>query len=401
MLNKDSSSSSTNTILKALATWDIINLTLATLNNVFRYYIEFYMESENYNADTAETFAYMLIHFIIPMNLSATYGSFVMTVMVTVDRYIAVCKPMVIRRRKQVYIVIALLSLYVMIFHIPVYFEYKVNTYAGISIQTFPEAKPVKRINENDQLWANQPYQLLYRIVLATLLRDFVPIILLIVFNVRLYIALKAMRDRYLNMRRGSNRLETRRHASSSESLTRTVVVVVTVFLIITLPNIIYELINRTKQIATQININGGPKINADIQESLHSVQYNIYFITSAKLLTSVASSVNFVIYILFARKFKKIFIATFCKFSCLKGRFDDTTMSNSSNPGLTSGGTHMAGAAAQVLPINIATVDSMNDLNCDIDTNEGSSNENNQDAEETPKKTVTYDNNNLITEYP
>ena len=382
VLNKDKSSSSTNSILKALAIWDISNLTLRTLNNFCIYYILYYIDSKYYSYGLAKIVAYALKWFIIPMKSVATYGSFVMTVMVTVDRYIAVCKPMVVRRKRQVYVVVAFLSVYVICFHIPVCFEYQVNTYAGIYRHTgVSNPKRVIRLNNRDALWSNSTYQLLYRVILATILRDFGPMVLLIVFNAKLYRALKEMRKRYLNMRRGSNMAETRRHTSSSESLTRTVLIVVTVFLVLTLPNLVYELINRTRQIAVQRN-------HTEIAEQLFPIQFNIYFITISQLMISTASSVNFVIYILFARKFRKIFINTFCRCGCFKGYFEDITVSNSSNH--NNNNSNLALPAAKVLPYNIALSNS-EEAESDVDNNANRTL--NNLGEPSPKKTVTYDN--------
>lgn len=341
------------------------------------------MDSKYYDYKTAEILAYLLKWFLIPMKSATTYGSFTMTVMVTVDRYIAVCKPMVVRRKRQVHIVVAILSLYVICFHIPVCFEYQVNTYAGIYAETgINNPKRVIRLNDRDALWGNSAYQLVYRIILATILRDFGPMVLLVVFNAKLYKALKEMRRRYLNMRRGSNMAETKRHSSSSESLTRTVLIVVTVFLVLTLPNLLYELINRTKQIAQSSN-------NTEIYENLHPVQYNIYFITIPQLLISTASSANFIIYILFARKFRKIFLNTFCKFSCLQGHFEDLTASSSSHQKNNNNNSNLAPPAAKVLPFNITTSNS-EEVESEVDNN---SKPEFNDLGTSPKKTVTYDN--------
>ena len=331
VLSKDNSSSSTNTILRSLAICDIISLSLTIIYNYSRNYIYYFTESSTYDVETAKTLAYMIIHFTLPFSLSAIYGSHVITVMVTIDRYIAVCKPTVIRRKRQVYITLIVLTIYVIAYHIPLWFEYVVLTYAGIYRKDFylQKTTPVIRILPADYLNEDIAYQVIYKIILSAILRDLGPIILLIVFNIQLYKALKDMQKRYLKMRQGSNRQETRRHVSSSESMTRTIVIVVTTYTILTLPSLLLKLLTTGRQIALLSKTEQG----AAAANTLSPLLYNFRYRSIANLLVSSASSANFIIYIVFAKKFKKIFLKTFCSCRVVKERFEDILTSGTSEP--------------------------------------------------------------------
>lgn len=311
-----------------MAVYDTATLVMATLYNSMHYYIYYGTESKHYSGQTADTLANVIIHFVLPMYESVVYGSFIVTVMVTVDRYIAVCRPMVVRRRTQVYITVAALTLYALAYHIPIYFEFIIQKYGGLYRDTYyiDEPTQVVRILADDTLHNNLAYQIIYKVIMSVLLRDLGPIILLLGFNIRLYRALRQVRKRYLQMRRGSSKAHTKRHVSSSESLTMTVVMVVTVFAVLISPKLLLKLLNTIRQIAIVMK-------KYKMAQVLAPVVYNIYYSTLANLLLSCSSSVNFIIYIIFAKKFKKLFIHTFCNWGEMRGKVRDILMmSNTSD---------------------------------------------------------------------
>lgn len=348
VLCKDKSGSSTSIILTSLAVCDLLGLLLGLAYNFSKNYIFYFSETEFYNIQTAETLADMIVYFALPLYASAVYGSHVITVMVTIDRYIAVCKPMMVRRKKQVIVTLIVLVVYVLVYHIPIYFDYVTIKYAGLYRENFYTGytKPVMRIVERDSLHNSIPYQVVYKIILASVLRDLGPILLLTVFNIKLYRALNNMKQRYLNMRRGSNKLETRKHMSSSESLTRTVVIVVATYTVLTLPSLVLKLIITIRQIAYAAETEMGDMIGDRLAPAAES----IHWLTLGNLLITVASSANFIIYIIFAKKFKKIFISTFCNFAIVKRRFEDVMMTSSSDT--ARGNSKMAVAASKVEPL-------------------------------------------------
>lgn len=326
VLNKDTTSNSTNIILKSLAISGILTLSFAILNNSLRSYIYYYTESRHYNSDLAERFATAIVYFILPMHSAARYGTVVLTVMVTIDRYIAVCKPMMIRRKRNIYIILIVLMIYVVVYNIPLMFEYKVFRYGGLYRNNFylNHVLKVVRIREWDRLHQDNYYQVIYKIFMAAVLTDLGPMVLLLVFNVRLYKALQEMQKRYLNMRNGNITSKDKKHLINSRNLTKMIVIVVTTFTILTLPIFTLKILRTVHQIARELQ-------RFKVAEAIYPISSNIYYRTIANVLVSTASSVNFIIYILFARKFRKIFLITFCKCGVLSAKFDDLFVSLSS----------------------------------------------------------------------
>jgi len=326
VLHKDHTRSTTNVILQTLAIWDCASLVLSMANNGIRHYINYWPRAQNYES-IHPILSAILIYSVVPLQRSAQYGSTVMTVMVTIDRYLAVCKPLAVRTKTQVYITVASLCVYVLAFYIPSYFEYILPVYTGVFRDTFPEKDSfmnVTVIHIRDTMLNNIPYQILYTLILECLIRYITPTILLIVFNVQLYRALKRMQQRYLKMRRGSNLNDSRRHFSNSESLTLAIVIVVVAFVVLNAPTLIYIILITIRQQSIQSS-----PTKEDIIPFLGNINQRIYFITIANLLTSLAAAINFLIYVIFAKKFRRIFIQTFCSWLSNKPDKSLTTISS------------------------------------------------------------------------
>ncbi|XP_067927843.1 FMRFamide receptor-like [Watersipora subatra] len=347
VLSKDKRSSSTKTILRSLATCDLVSLLFAVLYNFSRSYIYYGTEMEIYDSKTAKTIANSLVYFIIPLSNAAVYGSHMLTVMVTIDRYIAVCKPMVIRTKKQVYVTLGVLFIYVVAYNIPLCFEYIVITYAGIYRKNYykNDTTTVFEILLNQTYQKNVPYQIGYKITMSIILKDAGPIILLVVFNIKLHRALVRMKERYLKMT--GRRIEAPRHISNSENMTRTVVIVVTTYTLLTLPGLIIKLLTTTKQLAYIFGAHA-------VTNALEPVLFNAQYGSISNLLISTASSANFIIYIIFARRFRKIFFDTFCgcRLFNVKPRSDNKPSSQSSEVATKAG---LGKSTSKVSPIDSA----------------------------------------------
>lgn len=319
VLSRDKKASSTNTILKMLAIWDLAFLLLTIIKNCLRNYV-FYFVDDAYYVSRAGLLSDINIYGIFPLYTSSLFGSYMMTLLVTIDRYIAVCKPLMIRNSLRIKLVIASASLAAIVFHIPTVFEYETILMAGVYRETYmyEDYHMVYRVKESS-LYNNLWYLIIYKVVLETLVRDLLTMILLAVFNLKLYRKLKDVKARYLKMRRGSNMAETRRHVTSSESLTRTIVIIVASFIILNMPTLAAKLIYTTRLIllrATEIDYMSFVVSNDN--------SYKQYFHAVANLLTLISVSINFIFYIIFAKKFKRIFIKLFCSCRWIKRRFDD-----------------------------------------------------------------------------
>lgn len=328
VLAKDTKASSTNSILKALAVWDIVYLVTTITKHSMKIYTAYYIEDINY-AGTADVITTINARVIYPLNVTARFASYAVTLLVTIDRYIAVCKPMTIRSPKVIYISIVVLSLLAAVLHLPTVFEYHSQIYAGMRRETFldnTKALPMYRTVQTDELWNLDGYLIAYKLIFETIIRDLLTMVLLVVFNYKLYRGLKAVRNRYLRMRRASKLTEARRHISSGESLTRTIVLVVTSFILLNVPGVVGQVLYITREISVVIYDKDIEFIVSD------SMGYKKYYMALVHMLSLISTSMNFVFYVVFAKKFKRIFVTTFLQCRCIKRRFEDILLSNSSD---------------------------------------------------------------------
>ena len=230
-------------------------------------------------------FAYPYMHpFVYPVALIAQTGTVYTILAFTVERYIAVCRPLhaantcTMARTKRVIFIIFIASI---AYNLPRFFEYQTG-------QEWSEAKnrTVPTI-EYTEIGKNKVFQEVYFIYMYLFIMFLLPFGLLTVLNILLIRAVnhaKATRDSITS----SNSKET--------NLTVMLIVVINVFLGCQLPALVDNMM---------VAIFGVETLNCSVQW--------VQFTTISNLLVVINSAVNFILYCTVGKRFRKVFLRMFC----------------------------------------------------------------------------------------
>ncbi|KAG7168255.1 FMRFamide receptor-like [Homarus americanus] len=222
--------------------------------------------------------------FVFPLALVAQTGSVYLTVTVTVERYIAVCRPLRARYlctygRAKVYVIsVALFSI---LYNIPRFWEVS-NKECNVDGETFVIVVP-------SALRLNPYYIEIYIMWVYLIVMYLVPFLSLMIFNFFIYKEVRAANH---------ERQQLSRLQRKEIGLAVMLLVVVTVFFVC---NVLAFIINV-----------------------LELLDITIAELTmSSNLLVTINSSVNFIIYCIFGQKFRKLFLRMFCSgfLFCARGR--------------------------------------------------------------------------------
>nr|XP_053655706.1 FMRFamide receptor-like [Cherax quadricarinatus] len=212
--------------------------------------------------------------FVFPLALIAQTGSVYLTVTVTVERYIAVCRPLRARSlctygRAKIYVIsVAFFSI---IYNFPRFWE--------VSYEECYVMNERFVIVVASELRQNQYYIQIYIMWMYLIVMYLVPFLSLMVFNVFIYREVRAANHE----RRQLSRLQQK-----EIGLAVMLLVVVTVFFVC---NVLAFIINILELLNITIDL----------------------LTMSSNLLITINSSVNFIIYCIFSQKFRKLFLKMFC----------------------------------------------------------------------------------------
>lgn len=207
-----------------------------------------------------------------------------MVLLVTTDRYIAICKPLntqlrSIKRAKIAVFIVALLSV---AYNIPRFFEreiiWKFNSCTNTTMV----------ITQKTAFRGDKYYFLVYKTMCYFIFRSLGPLCLLIFLNFQLISALRMVHRRQKEM--------TKRHKNRNENITTMLVAVVTVFIICEIPDSILRILYTVHIYSNPLNI-----------RSLR------YFNIATNMLLTINSSINFIIYCLIGKKFRRILNSMCC----------------------------------------------------------------------------------------
>lgn len=229
-----------------------------------------------------------VIPFAYPIGLIAQTGSVWTTVAVTVERYIAVCHPLkaksmcTYRRARLFNAIIMTMSI---IYNIPRFLEVE-----HAEIYSAELNRTIYKVVAS-QLRVNKLYYEVYHIWLYLLVMYFIPFLVLTILNIYIWRTVRrANRERQILSRKQEGEF----------SLAIMLLCVVTVFLMCNILALIVNIIEY----------------------------FDIFFsalVRVSNLLITVNSSVNFVIYCIFGRKFKRTFLVLFCKYPIQRTSFNDS----------------------------------------------------------------------------
>lgn len=273
-----------------------------------------------------------------PLGCMAQMSTVWLVVVVTIDRYVAICHPFkaaswsTVAKAKRAIIVIVVCSV---LFNIPRFFHTMVsesnqestvysnyqnsdNTWAPwledhteiplpfpdpsldnnsdvhlADLEMFPAEKAPVDVIETmvanyGYIGTNMWYRIIYYIGLTWLLVYMIPLVLLIGLNVRLMIAIRKARKLHAALTGNQKRSE-----KDNLAVTLNIIAVVTIFILCQMPDFILVVITY-------------PDLNID-KSSL------AYYGSVCTVLLTLNSSVNFVVYCLFYPKFRRIMIHVLC----------------------------------------------------------------------------------------
>ena len=234
---------------------------------------------------------YVLV-FLLPLALTAQTASIWVTVLVAVNRYIAVCLPYkasrlctVSKAKRQLAIVLLCTVLY----NIPKFAEYRVE------YELSNNGTTSKAVAGYTALGKQNLYYIIYGNIFYLIFLLALPIFILTLLNIRLIKALKALRQRRMEMQ--SLRQQ------QDNNVTFVLIIVVIVFIICQVPALVNQILWNV--LDDEARTCGG---------------FQFYLRQIANMLVILNSAVNFVIYILFNKRFRLILMQTVCAYGPMIG---------------------------------------------------------------------------------
>ena len=228
--------------------------------------------------------------YIYPCALMAGTGTVYLTILVTVNRYIMVCRPYeasdlcsMAHARKHVILVV----LFSIAYNIPRFFEY-------VILEVPDGMDPNKTVMAliPSPMEENKIYQVVYKNILYFVVMFLVPLVTLIILNYKLIKALRKTKKKRAQL------LHTSDSSSRSEDdITLVLIVVVLVFVVCQTPalvtQVLLSLLNRNQRLCP-----------------------NAYFFYErfSDLMVVANSSLNFLIYCFCSKKFRQILVLLVCK---------------------------------------------------------------------------------------
>ena len=225
--------------------------------------------------------------YIYPCALIAETATVYLTLLVTVNRYISVCRPYeasslcsVQHARRHV----VLVCLFSIIYNLPRFFEYQVVL---IIEDTRSHLRPVVT-----DLGKNPIYNIVYSNALYFIVMFLIPLVLLILLNYKLILALRRTKKKRAQLISSVDA-----NSKSEDDITLVLIVVVVVFVVC-----------QTPALVTQ-----GLVSFLDIQKRV-CPNIVFYYERISDLMVVANSSMNFIIYCFCSRRFRQILLELICK---------------------------------------------------------------------------------------
>ena len=294
VLSREKSKSVTPFLLMALVVAETVFLATVLIVRVLT-------SVQSFNTSLHNPISHVLPYFgsyIYPVAMTAETGTIWLTILVTVNRFMAVCRPYDVtqlaskmKARKQVTVVV----MFAIIYNIPRYFDYSVKTrlIRGHNCTVMSEIYVRKTTFSSNQI-----YNLIYHNIMYFLVMYIIPLAMLVVLNYKLTRALKYRKQRHRNMVAAVHDAQSR----SEDDITTILVAIVLVFLICQTPALI------TQSLLSLLN-----------EKSTLCPNFYFYYARCSDALVVLNSSMNFIIYIFCSQRFRKRFLQWFCN-----NRFSD-----------------------------------------------------------------------------
>ena len=277
VLSRDKERRHTLFLLKCLATADAFYLIMAFLC----YPLQHMMQSR-------ETHLHMLLY-MNPLLKIAQFICIYMIVLVTVDRYLYVKMPhraeTIINHKNRHLWVVGICSI-ALLFNMPLFFDSCVMTFLDVCTDTSFYVIKVYRDTFNNPIYINLYEYGAYMIVLYV-----GPLLVLLYMNTALVFYIKRSLTRQLNQYRAAYT------DHSDNNATQVLIIIVVVFIVCETPELIVKVLAMAGRHFSSVSISLGMfKVFTSINE----------------LLMVVNSSVNFIVYFAFGKRFRMVMKDTF-----------------------------------------------------------------------------------------
>ena len=227
---------------------------------------------------------YVLVY-LLPLALTAQTATIWVTVLVAVTRYIAICLPFrasrwctVSKAKKQ----LAFVLLFAVLFNIPRFIELRVEYVTHDNGTTYTATAAYSG------LLSHKLYYIVYDNILYFIINLVLPVFILMLLNIRMIKALMAFRRTRVEMQSVGQQQDN--------NITFVLIIVVTVVIICQVP----ALINRVMW-------------NVAPDEARRCGGFQFYLRHITNMLVIFNSAINFVIYVLFNKRFRLVLIQTAC----------------------------------------------------------------------------------------
>lgn len=269
----------TNWLLQALAVLD----TLYLVTCIFIQPLKTICHLTNWLPALRAAFPYMDVYVWTAASVAQT-ATIWMLVLVTSDRFAAVCQPLKtdLRSIHRARVAVGVMVIVAILYNLPLFFEREVIIRWCL--------KTPYAFSEYTKLRNNYHYYLVYKTILFFVFRTIGPLTILMVLNLRLISALRVVRQRRktLQKRRGT--------AKNRENITLMLVVVVSAFIVCEIPDLALRVAVTFMELFPDTG-----RLYDDYQKVIQLVN------SLTNMLLTLNSSFNFVIYCLVGKKFRGI----------------------------------------------------------------------------------------------
>ena len=272
VLRKDRSTPVASFLLQTLAVADNVFLVLWFVHYSVRYCFDYFDIDVKHNS----AWLYLRVS-TFPLLYISQMETIWLTVVIALNRFMAVCRPYRAPRLCTIYNVykeVVIVTLFSIVYNIPRAFELKIFTMeSGLTFW--------KRTG----LGRNEVYREVYTDALYYLFTFVLPLLILAYVNTRVTIA-------YQEIRRRKRRMTSRR-AENENNITLVMIIVVLIFMLCQAPARIVQIVWG--------------------YQFAHCLQYQYYLIHISNTLEVLNSSVNFIVYFAFRKRFRDIIHGEFC----------------------------------------------------------------------------------------
>ncbi|CAH1799914.1 unnamed protein product [Owenia fusiformis] len=280
VLEKERNKSTTSLLLQSLAVSDnsllILSLLAFTIPQAYLY---------TGNVETWKRIMYILERYIAPLLQMPHIASVGLTVVVTINRYIALCRPLTSMRWEthfRVRLQITAVVLFSILYNVPRFFDFYVIGYESNN-KTMPLI-----------LGYDKTYNIAYRTISYILVMYTVPLLTLAILNTKLIIELKkAAKERVRISTCSRSMRRNEQVAGHQHDVTLILIVVVIVFIVCQTPCFVNQFLWLFRD---------PPRCG----------EVHYYYTRTSDMLAILNSSVNFFVYCLFGKKFRQTLANTF-----------------------------------------------------------------------------------------